>query len=143
MRQGQKYQQGRSQSGIAKQREKDQEKKLRKILEGEQIGLYRKNRTKMCLKKWASHWLSAFPLKEARFGLNKVEFGDTIALRYGLPVPNLPDFCACGNEFICDHAMICMTGGFVSLRHNELHDLTGKMLKELCKMWKQNRCFSH
>ena len=29
--------------------------------------------------------------------------------------------------------MICKTGGFVSLRHNELCDLTGNMLREACR----------
>ena len=29
--------------------------------------------------------------------------------------------------------MICKTGGFVPLRHNELHDLTGNMLREACR----------
>ena len=87
----------------------------------------------MCLEKGASNWLSALPLKEAGFSLNKLEFRDAIALRYDLPVPRLPDICACGNEFTRDHAMICKTGGFVSLRHNELRDLTGNMLREACR----------
>ena len=87
----------------------------------------------MCLEKGASNWLSALPLKEAGFSLNKLEFRDAIALRYDLPVPRLPDICACGNEFTHDHAMICKTGGFVSLRHNELSDLTGNMLREACR----------
>ena len=29
--------------------------------------------------------------------------------------------------------MICKTGGFVSLRHNELRDLTGNILREACR----------
>ena len=87
----------------------------------------------MGLEKGASKWLSGLPLKEAGFRLNKLEFRDAIALRYDLSVPRLPDICACGNEFTCDHAMICKTGGFISLRHNELRDLTGNMLTEACR----------
>ena len=87
----------------------------------------------MCLEKGASNWLSAFPLKEAGFSLNKLEFRDAIALRYDLPVPRLPDICACGNEFTRNHAMICKAGGFISLRHNELCDLTGNVLREACR----------
>ena len=87
----------------------------------------------MCLEKGAAYWLSALPLKEAGFSLNKLEFRDAIALRYDLPVPRLSDICACGNEFTHNHAMICKTGGFVSLRHNELRDLTGNMLREACR----------
>ena len=95
------------------------------------MGYMRKRRIEMCLEKGASDWLSALPLKEAGFSLNKLEFRDAIALRYDLPVPRLPDICACGNEFNRDHAMICKTGGFVSLRHNELRDLTGNILREV------------
>ena len=117
----------------AKQRENDQKEELQKLLEGEQLGLYEKKRTDTHLENGASNWLSALPIKEAGFSLNKLEFRDAIALRYDLPVPSLPDVCTCGNEFTPDHAMICKIGGFVSLRHNELRDLTGKMLKEVCK----------
>ena len=70
--------------GIAKQREKDQQEELQKILGGEQLGLYEKKRIEMCLEKGASNWLSALPLKEAGFSLNKLEFRDAIALRYHL-----------------------------------------------------------
>ena len=119
--------------GKAKQREKDQQEELQKILGGEQLGLYEKKKIEMCLEKGASNWLSALPLKEAGFSLNKLEFRDAIALRYDLPVPRLPDICACGNKFTRDHAMICKTGDFVSLRHNELRDLTGNMLREACR----------
>ena len=103
------------------------------MLGGEQLGLYEKKRIEMCLQKGVSNWLSALPLKEAGFSLNKLEFRDAIALRYDRPVPRLPDIWACGNEFTRNHAMICKTGGFVSLRHNELHDLTGNMLREACR----------
>ena len=113
--------------GIAKQME------LQKILGGEQLGLYEKKRIEMCLEKGAPNWLSALPLKEAGFSLNKLEFRDAIALRYDRPVPRLSDISACGNEFTRDHTMICKTGGFVSLRHNELCDLTGNILREVCR----------
>ena len=43
-----------------------------------------------------------------------------------------------GMKFNCDHAMICKTGGLVSLRHNELCDLASKTAKKNVKMWKQN-----
>ena len=81
--------------GIAKQSEKDQQEELQKILGGEQLGLYEKRRIEMYLEKGASNWLSALPLKEAGFSLNKLEFRDAIPLRYDLPVPRLPDICAC------------------------------------------------
>ena len=53
----------------------------KKILEGEQFGLYEKKREqKRVLKKGASNWLLVLPLKEAGFGLNKLEFRDATAL---------------------------------------------------------------
>ena len=84
------------------------------------------------MKLWADDKFEEL-MSEAGFSLNKLEFRDAIALRYDLPVPRLPDICACGNEFTHDHAMICKTGGFVSLKHNELRDLTGNMLREACR----------
>ena len=66
--------------GIAKQREKDRQKELQKILGGGQLGSYEKRRIEMCLKKGASNWLSALPLNEAGFSLNKLEFRDAITL---------------------------------------------------------------
>ena len=119
--------------GIAKQREKDQQEELQKILGGEQLGLYEKKRIEMCIEKSASNWLSVLPLKEAGFSLNRLEFRDAIVLRYDLSVPRLPDICAGRNEFARNHAMVWKTGGFVSLRHNELRDLTGNILREACR----------
>ena len=89
--------------GIAKWREKDRKEGLQKISRGEQLGLYEKKRTETCLEKGVSNWLSALPLKEDGFSLNKLEFRDATALQYDLPVPNLPNICACENEFTRDH----------------------------------------
>lgn len=80
----------------------------------------------------ASNWLTALPLKEQGFNLNKQEFRDAIAMRYGLPVFGIPDYCACGSNFNVDHAMQCKKGGFISQRHNEIRDLTANLLKEVC-----------
>ena len=50
-----------------------------------------------------------------------------------MPVLGLPEQCACGEAFTKDHAMICKKGGFISLRHNELRDITHDMMAEVCK----------
>ena len=92
-----------------------------------------KRRIEMNQEKGASNWLSALPIKENGFSLNKQEFRDAIFLRYGITIRNLPQYCACHAEFSSDHAMICKKGGFVSLRHNEVRDITGEMLNEVCK----------
>ena len=67
------------------------------------------------------------------FSLNKQEFRDAVALRYNLPINGLPEFCVCGDKFNTEHAMTCKKGGFVSMRHNELRDITCELLKEVCK----------
>ena len=80
----------------------------------------------------ASNWLTSLPLKNFNFNLNKREFWDAIRLRYDWPIPNLPSKCACGNCFSVQHAMPCKKGGFVIQRHNELRDVTAKLLSEVC-----------
>ena len=81
----------------------------------------------------ASNWLTALPIKAKGFNLNKEEFKDALALRYGLPIEGLPDRCTCGTENDADHTMICKKGGFISIRHDEIRDLTTNMLKEVCR----------
>ena len=61
----------------------------------------------------ASSWLSAFPLKEQGFALNKSEFQDAINLRYDKTLKNLPSKCVCEKPFTLTHAMNCQRGGFV------------------------------
>ena len=39
----------------------------------------------------------------------------------------------CGAPFSADHAMICPMGGFPTIRHNELHDITASLLSEVCQ----------
>ena len=38
----------------------------------------------------------------------------------------------CGQLFTIAHALSCPTGGYPSIRHNELHDITADLLKEVC-----------
>ena len=39
---------------------------------------------------------------------------------------NLPSRCVCGKSFSVDHALNCPTGGFPTIRHNQLRDFTAK-----------------
>ena len=39
--------------------------------------------------------------------------------------------CACGSNFTIEHSMSCPKGGFPSIRHNEIRDLTAKLLTEV------------
>ena len=66
------------------------------------------------------------------FILNKQEFCDAIALRYGWSIAGIPRFCACGAENNIDHTLTCKRGGYVIMRHNALRDLEGNLMREVC-----------
>ena len=67
------------------------------------------------------------------FNLNKREFRDGLGLRYDWPITDIPSTCLCGEPFTIDHAIICMKGGFIIQRHNELRDLEAEPLNMVCK----------
>ena len=49
-----------------------------------------------------------------------------------MELPKLPSHFACGNKFNLTHALSCKKGRFVSLRHNEIRDITALLLDEIC-----------
>ena len=55
-----------------------------------------------------------------------------MALRYGWTPSQIPSKCDCGNSFSVEHALSCARGGFPSIRHNEIRDLTAALLTEVC-----------
>ena len=69
---------------------------------------------------------------EYDFYLDKQPFRDALFLRYDITLPKLPPNCVCGRSFNVNHALSCATGGFVIIRHNDVRDLTGELLKEVC-----------
>ena len=73
-----------------------------------------------------------FPNAEHGFELSKQQFWDTISLRYGWEISKLLTTCLCGGKFDIQHSMSSIKGGFVTIRHNELRDLTAKVLLEVC-----------
>ena len=83
--------------------------------------------------KGASAWLTTLPLLSERFNLNKREFFDAIKMRYRWPLKYLPSDCPCGRKYTVDHAMSCAKGGFIHARHDELRDIFGNLLGEVCK----------
>ena len=83
-------------------------------------------------EKGASSWLSALPVEEHGFALHKGAFRDALCLRYGWLPSGLPTQCVCGQGFSVDHSMNCPTGGYPTLRHNELRDFTAAILSEVC-----------
>ena len=54
-------------------------------------------------------------------------------IRYGWIITKLPVNCECGAYFDLQHALSCKKGGFVSLRHNHLRNITASLLNEVCK----------
>ena len=79
-----------------------------------------------------SNWLTTLPLKEWGYDLNKQQFWDAIRIRYNWNLDRLPTECVCGEKFDISHALSCKKGGMVTLRHNELRDITASLLKEIC-----------
>ena len=49
-----------------------------------------------------------------------------------LHVINIPSKCACGHSFTVEHALSCSMGGFPTLHHNEIQDLTANLMSEVC-----------
>ena len=84
-----------------------------------------------CLKG-AFSWLTVLPLDEHGFSLHKGDFRDAVCLRYGWSLPHLPTECICGASFTVDHAFTCPHGGFPTLRHNEIRDITAQLMSEVC-----------
>ena len=83
-------------------------------------------------EKGASSWLPALPIDSHGFALHRSAFRDALSLRYCWPLENLPSHCSCGHQFSIEHALSCPTGGFPSIRHNEVRDLTASLLTEVC-----------
>ena len=118
---------------IEREREMKQKEQLKSILDSGNLTENERKEIEICQEPGASNRLTALPLRGAGFSLNKQEFIGALAIQYNIPIKGLPETCACGSEFTCDHAMICKKGGFISLRHNDLGDITYKLLSEVSK----------
>ena len=84
-------------------------------------------------EKGASNWLTSLPIEEYGFCLHKGAFTDALALRYGWVPSRTPVNCVCGTSFSVEHVLSCSRGGFPSIRHNEIRDLTADLLTNVCK----------
>ena len=87
----------------------------------------------LACEKGSSSWLTTLPLEDYGFSLNKQEFQDALALRYGYNIRNIAQKCVCGEPNTIDHCLMCKRGGFVSLRHNSLRDTTAGLVEQVCK----------
>ena len=84
-------------------------------------------------QKGASSWLSSLPMKKLGYTLNKQEFRDSVSLRYGWQLEDVPDYCGCGDPNDFDHIFTCKKGGYVTMRHNDLRDAEARLLKQVCR----------
>ena len=92
----------------------------------------RRRLLELASEKGSSAWLSAPPLQDHGFTLNKQFFHNALCFRFGWRPPLLPIKCVCGSGFTVEHALSCLMGGMQNLRHNELRDLTAQMLRKVC-----------
>ena len=51
---------------------------------------------------------------------------------YGWRKAHLPTNCVCGKPFTVEHALSCSYGGFPTIRHNELRNVTASLLSQVC-----------
>lgn len=82
-------------------------------------------------ERGASSWLSVLPLTSLGLTLHKGAFRDALCLRYGWTPAQLPSTCICGGSFTIAHALSCPTGGFPTLRHNEVRDMLADLMTEV------------
>ena len=69
---------------------------------------------------------------ENGFDLTKQQFWDSTRLRYGWSISNLPTTCTYGSTYTIQHSISCKKGVFISIRHNDVRDLTAKLSEEVC-----------
>ena len=81
------------------------------------LSLMRQKSLELGCEKGASCWLSALPLQSLGYVLNKSDFRDSICLRYGWAIANVPRYCSCGKKNDIDHALSCKSGPYVNFRH--------------------------
>ena len=96
------------------------------------LSVQQKRRIDAVSEQGASSWLSALPLKKYGFYLDNQSFRDSLFIRYGFQLENLPTKCVCGEAFNEVHALNCSRGGFLMIRHNDIRDLTAEFLSEVC-----------
>ena len=80
----------------------------------------------------ASSWISSLPLEDEGYVLNKQLFWDLIHIKYGWELTCLPENCVCGVKFGLQHVLSRKKGGFVTIRLNQVRNITATLLNEIC-----------
>ena len=94
------------------------------------------------IEKGASAWVTTLPIDDHGFFLHNGDFRDALCLCYGWPVAGLPHKCCCGSVFSIDHTRTCHKGGYPSIRHNEIQDVSSNFLSEVVPTFVLNQSFS-
>ena len=63
------------------------------------------------------------------YAYSKLDFRDSVHLRYGWDIPNTPRFCDCGAKNDHNHILNCKRGGYVNFRHNNVRDTVAEYLR--------------
>ena len=80
----------------------------------------------------ASSWLTSMLIEEFGFTLHKGAFLDALALQYHWEPLHTASTCDCGTKISVEHALSCSKGGFPSIKHNKIKDLTAALLTKVC-----------
>ena len=82
-------------------------------------------------EKGSSAWLTCRPLQAHGHTLTEQEFRHAIRLRCDWIPLRLPSHCQCGQAFAVAHALSCSLGGFPTLQHNGVRNITVPVLKRV------------
>ena len=107
------------------------EVRYKEILEDlrSKMSLKQKKLNDITQEQGPSNWLTTYPLIEYGFDPNKQHFWDSIRIRYGWDIKNMPITCSCGAKLNYQHCMSCKKGDFITMRHNDVRYLTANILK--------------
>ena len=114
-----------------KQRNRRSQQEIAKNLK-EELPVRLTRAMELASEKGASIWVVALPIAEHNFTLHKGSFRDAICLSYGWKPSRLPTHCVCGCNFSVEHAFSCPSGALPSIRHDDIRDLTARLLTEVC-----------
>ena len=74
-------------------------------------------------------FLTCLPLQQLGYAYNKVDFRDSVFLRYNWAIPKTPRYCDCKAENDNNHILNCKRGGYVNYRHNNVRDSVAEYLR--------------
>ena len=121
---------GKTRSEIKAEREKRNQETLRQFLAT--LDEKKKRMVESLNQKGVSNLLTNLPIKELENELTKQKFWGAIKIRYNWPLDRVPYQCICGASFDVRHALSCKKGGFITLRHIEVPNITSELLVEVC-----------